>query len=258
MTLHRFFLKGELPQDGERAIELPLDESDRHHLVRVLRLGTGDRVVVAGGDGSEAEATLVEVSADSVTADIGPAIWRPGRPHVVLAAGIARRERMEFTVQKATELGVAEIWPVLCARCVVRLDEDRAGKRGDRWRRIAKEAAKQSHRADVPHVAHAMTLDALLAAVGRFDVVLVPWEEAAGSAVGVGEALDMEDATSDASVLVVVGPEGGFEAGEVAAMEDAGARIVSLGNTVLRSETAAVVAVAITAYELGGLGGRAR
>jgi 16S rRNA (uracil1498-N3)-methyltransferase len=258
VTLHRFFLEDELPQDGRRSVELELSEADRHHLARVLRLEAGDRVVVAGGDGSEAEATLVEVSAERVTADIGPAIWRSGRPHVVLAAGIARRERMEFTIQKATELGVAEIWPLLCARCLVRLDEDRAGKRGERWRRIAEEAAKQSQRADVPHVARAMTLDALLAAAGRFDVVLVPWEEAAESAVGIGEALDAEDATSDASVLVVVGPEGGFQASEVTAMQDAGARIVSLGDTVLRTETAAVVAVALTAYELGGLGGRAR
>lgn len=258
MTLHRFFLEGELPQDGQRGVELALSEADRHHLARVLRLETGDRIVVAGGHGSEAEATLVEVSTECVRADIGPAIRRPGRPHVVLAAGIARRERMEFTIQKATELGVAEVWPLLCARCVVRLDEDRAGRRGERWRRIAEEAAKQSQRADVPHVAGPMNLDALLAAAGRFDVVLVPWEEAAETAFGIGEALDLENATSDASVLVVVGPEGGFERSEVAAMEDAGARIVSLGDTVLRTETAAVVAVALTAYELGGLGGRGR
>jgi 16S rRNA (uracil1498-N3)-methyltransferase len=257
VTLHRFFLEGDLPQDGERSVALALHEADRHHLARVLRLETGDRLVVAGGDGSEAEATLVEVTAERVTADIGPAVWRPGRPHVVLAAGIARRERMEFTIQKATELGVAEIWPLACARCVVRLDEDRAGRRGERWRRIAEEAAKQSQRSDVPHVARAMTVDALLAAAGRFDVVLVPWEEAE-TAVGIGEALDLEGAGSDASVLVVVGPEGGFEPSEVGAMQDAGARIVSLGDTVLRTETAAIVAVAITAYELGGLGGRAR
>ncbi len=258
MTLHRFFLDGDLPQDGQASVELELGDADRHHLARVLRLQTGDRIVAAGGDGSEAEATLAEVSPERVTADVGPAIWRTGRPHVVLAAGIARRERMEFTLQKATELGVAEIWPLACARCVVHLDEDRAGRRGERWRRIAEEAAKQSQRSDVPHIARALTLDALLAAVGRFDVVLVPWEDAADTAPGIGEALDAENATSDTSVLVVVGPEGGFEPSEVGAMQDAGARIVSLGDTVLRTETAAVVAVAITAYELGGLGGRAR
>ena len=258
MTLHRFFIQGELPGEGDRAVELAMDEADRHHLMRVLRLGSGDRIVVAGVDGREAEATLAEVSAERVMADLGPAIERPRAPCVVLAAGIARRERMEFTIQKATELGVAEIWPLASARCVVRLDEDRAGRRGERWRRIAEEAAKQSQRPDVPLVRDAMSVDGLLAETGRFDVVLVPWEEAASTAVGIGEALDAHNASADAAVLVVVGPEGGFEPAEVAALQDAGASIVSLGDTVLRTETAAVVAVALTAYELGALGGRGR
>jgi 16S rRNA (uracil1498-N3)-methyltransferase len=258
MTLHRFFLEGALPPDGSCAVDLDLTEADRHHLARVLRLAAGDRIVLADVEGREAEAIVVLASPDRVTADIGPVIERASRPQVVLAAGIARRERMEFTIQKATELGVAEIWPLASARCVVRLDEDRAGRRADRWRRIAEEAAKQSQRADVPVVREAMTVDTLLAEAGRFDVVLVPWEEAAATAVGIGEALDGEDATSASAVLVVVGPEGGFEPAEVDAMQDAGARIVSLGDTVLRTETAAVVAVALTAYELGALGGRAR
>ena len=258
MTLHRFFLEGTLPPDGSCGVELEMSGTDRHHLARVLRLRAGDRIVIADIDGHEAEATLVATSPERVTADVGPEIERPHRPRVVLAAGIARRERMEFTIQKSTELGVAEIWPLASARCVVRLDEERAGRRSERWSRIAEEAAKQSQRPDVPVVREAMSLDALLAEAGRFDVVLVPWEEAASTAVGIGEALDAEDATADASVLVVVGPEGGFEAAEVDALQDSGARIVSLGSTVLRTETAAMVAVALTAYELGALGGRGR
>jgi 16S rRNA (uracil1498-N3)-methyltransferase len=258
VTLHRFFLDGALPEAGATDVELAMGATERHHLARVLRLVAGDRIIIAGTDGREAEATLRVSSPERVTADVGPAIERPRRPRVVLAAGIARRERMEFTVQKATELGVAEIWPLASARCVVRLDGDRAGRRGERWRRIAEEAAKQSQRADVPLVRDAMTLDDLLEEVGRFDVVLVPWEEAASTAAGIGVTLDAEGATTDSAVLVVVGPEGGFESSEAAALQDAGARIVSLGDTVLRTETAAVVAVALTAYELGALGGRDR
>ncbi len=258
MTLHRFFLDGPLPESGALGVDLEMGPTDRHHLARVLRLVERDRIVIAGRDGREAEATLREVSPDRVTADVGVSIERSRRPRVVLAAGVARRERMEFTIQKCTELGVAEIWPLACARCVVRLDEERAGRRGERWRRIAEEAAKQSQRADVPVVRDTMSIDDLLAEVGRFEVVLVPWEEAAATAIGIGEALDTHNASRDSAVLVVVGPEGGFERAEVAALQDAGARIVSLGDTVLRTETAAMVAVALTAYELGGLGGRAR
>ena len=257
MTLHRFFLEGPLPEIGE-GVELAMSRADRHHLARVLRLVDGDRIVVAGRDGREAEATVRSATVERVTADVGPAIERPRRPRVVLAAGVARRERMEFTIQKSTELGVAEIWPLASARCVVRLDEDRSARRGERWRRIAQEAAKQSQRPDVPVVRDAMSLDELLAETGRFDVVLVPWEEAAHTAVGIGEALDAHNAKADSAVLVVVGPEGGFEPAEVSALQDVGAHIVSLGDTVLRTETAAVVAVALAAYELGALGGRGR
>lgn len=258
MTLHRFFVDDPLPLEGAEGIPLAVSSSDLHHIRRVLRLAAGDRVIVADASGHQAVAVLVQVGEAGVTADVAPATETPARPRVVLAAGIARRERMEFTVQKTTELGVAEIWPLAAARCVVRLDDDRAGKRSERWRRIATEAAKQSQRGDVPVVREPLTVAGLAAEAGAFDVVLVPWEEEAATAPGVGEALDTARATNASSVLVVVGPEGGFEESEVAAMRAVGALTVSLGDTVLRTETAATVAVALVAYELGALGGRGR
>lgn len=258
MTLHRFFLEGDLGASAATAVELPLCEADRHHLARVLRLVPGDRVVVADPRGIEAEATLVEVSAQRVVADLDAPIARPGRPRIVLAPGLARRERMEFTVQKCTELGVDEIWPVITERCVVRMDEDRAGRRTERWRRIAEEASKQSQRADVPTVREPVTLSALAAEAGLFDVVLVPWEESSAGGLGIGAALDAAGATAETTVLVVIGPEGGLTESEVATLEASGGVAVTLGETVLRTETAAVVGVALVAYELGALGGRGR
>jgi 16S rRNA (uracil1498-N3)-methyltransferase len=165
---------------------------------------------------------------------------------------------MELTIQKATELGVDEIWPVVAERCVVRLDEERAGRRTERWRRIAEEAAKQSQRSDVPRVREMMTMEGLAEEAGRFDVVLVPWEEASPAAFGIGAALDAAGATADSSVLLLIGPEGGLSEGEVAEMEAVGGTVVTMGGTVLRTETAAIVAVALAEYELGALGGRAR
>jgi len=258
MTLHRFFVESELPRQGASGLPLDLSAADLHHIRRVLRLAAGDRVVLADASGRQAEATLVQVGEWGVSADVESAVERPARPHVVLAAGVARKERMEFTVQKATELGVAEIWPLLSARCVVKLDEDRAGKRSERWRRIAGEAAKQSQRTEVPHVSEPKRISDLVAELDRFDIVLVPWEEEAATAPGIGEALDAACATNASTVLVVVGPEGGFEAAEVEALRGAGAVTVSLGDTVLRTETAAAVAVALVSYELGALGGRGR
>lgn len=258
MSLHRFFLAGPLPEPADAAVALALTEADAHHLARVLRLESGDRVMVVGTDGREAEAALEEVGADRVTATLGEALERPARARVSLAPALARRERMEFAIQKATELGVAEIIPVATARSVVRLDEEKAGRRGERWRRIAEEAAKQSQRAEVPSVRDPLGFSELLEELGRFDVVLVPWEEAAAAGMGVGAALDAAGAEPDTSVLVVIGPEGGLEEAEVAALEAAGGVVVTLGDTVLRTETASVVAVALAIYELGGLGGRVR
>ncbi len=258
MTLHRFFVQSALGAGEARAVALDISATDLHHLSRVLRLVAGDRVVLADPAGAEAEATLVEVAPERVVADIEAPTVRPRRPRIVLAPGLSRRERMELTVQKATELGVDEIWPLRTERCVVKLDEDRAGRKAERWGRIAGEAAKQSQRPDVPVVREPMTISELAAEAGLFDIVLVPWEEALSSGLGIGSALDAAGATADTSVLLVVGPEGGLTEPEVAALEAAGGVVVTLGSTVLRTETAAVVAVALAAYELGALGGRVR
>jgi 16S rRNA (uracil1498-N3)-methyltransferase len=177
---------------------------------------------------------------------------------IVLIQAIPKKEKMSLIVQKATELGVSEIWPVAAERCVVRLDEDRAGRRAGRWRRIAEEATKQSQRAVVPVVREPITVPGLAEEAGRFDVVLVPWEEAPPDGLGIGAALDAAGATPGSSVLLVIGPEGGFTEAEVAVLEAAGGVAVTLGDTVLRTETAAVVALALVEYELGALGGRAR
>jgi 16S rRNA (uracil1498-N3)-methyltransferase len=255
VTLHRFFLQGALPETGD-GIALELASRDLYHLCNVLRLGAGDRIVVVGRDGREAAATLVTAGLQGTTADVDVAIDRPSRPRVSLAAGLARRERMELAIQKATELGAAEIIPVATSRSVVHLGPEKAGKRAERWRRIAEEAAKQSQRPDVPVVRDPLTLDDLVAEIGRFEVVLVLWEEADPGGLGIGSALDAAGAEPDTSVLVVIGPEGGLEPAEVSALQAAGGIVVTLGDTVLRTETASVVAVALAVYELGGLGGR--
>lgn len=262
MSLHRFFTTAALPSSATDSWVLPLTQRDLRHLLLVLRLESGDHVMLADPSGLVAEAEIRDVSGARVTADVGSPAAPGPRPHVALAQGLARRERMELAIQKATELGVAEIVPVAFARSVVKLAEEKAGKRTERWRRIAEEAAKQSQRAEIPLVREPVDLAGLLEFTADYDVVLVPWERTVGAATplpGIGEALEAAEATASSSVLVVIGPEGGLEPGEVSAMiQAAGAIPVGLGDTILRTETASVVAVALASYELGGLGGRAR
>jgi len=260
VSLHRFFVTRTLPEGGAPSWALPLSPKDVRHLGLVLRLAPGEHVMLADPAGREAQATLVEVSAEGVVADVAAPSSPAARPRVALAQGLARRERMEMVIQKATELGVSEILPVAFARSVVKLDDEKAGKRTERWRRIAEEAAKQSQRATVPLVREPVDIQGLIEAAQGFDVVLVPWEETVGTpAPGIGEALDAAGAGARTSVLLVIGPEGGLEPAEVAAIgREAAGVTVGLGDTVLRTETAGVIAAALAMYELGGLGGRSR
>jgi 16S rRNA (uracil1498-N3)-methyltransferase len=264
MSLHRFFIEGPLPDAPASDWPLPLGRSDAHHLAVVLRMKPGDRVVLADTSRRQAEAVLRSVGPDGVTADVEAPVAAAAGPRVGLAQGLAKRERMETVVEKATELGAVEIVPVRFARSVVKLDAERAGGRTDRWRRIALAAAKQSQRTEGPVVREPVGVAGLIEIASAYDVVLVPWEETVGGAGGTGapgipEALAAAGAGPETSVLVVIGPEGGLEAHEVDRLvRDAGAVVCGMGETVLRTETAAIVALALAIHALGGLGGRAR
>jgi len=217
----------------------------RHHLVDVLRLGAGDAVEVFDGHGGAWDATLAP---DLTTLALGPRreAARPGAD-VRLLVALAKGEKMDLVVQKTTELGVGVVVPFEAERSVVRLEGERAEERARRWRRIAEEAARQCGRADVPDVLSPRTLAQALAAVpAGFALHLFhvggAAEAAAPAAAAPGHAL-------------IVGPEGGLTAGEVASCLAAGARPATLGPRVLRAETAAIVAVALAQARHGDLAG---
>lgn len=261
MSLHRFFLTAPLAETDETV--LPLAESDARHAAVVLRVRVGEDIevveptpsgaawrvrvtgVVQGDDGvaSSLSARRIERLAD------GPAL-----PNVVLFQGVAKGEKMDDIVRQVTEIGVAEVVPVITSRTIVKLDERKCSARGDRWRRIAESAAKQSHRVSVPEVTDPVTLADVLSSIEAFDIAIVLWEECDGD--GIIASLAPFVGVQGARVAVFVGPEGGFSAEEIAALELAGARTATLGPTILRTETAAVVASALALSALGGLGAR--
>jgi 16S rRNA (uracil1498-N3)-methyltransferase len=244
---HRFFATRPLPASGI----LPLAEGDVHHIRTVLRVQPSESIeVVADGDVWRYEVTSVgeHVSGTRVERIAS----RPAMPRVTLAQALAKGDKVDTVVRQVTELGVARIVPFAAARSIVRLDAHKSAARAERWRRVAESAAKQARRADMPEVAEPVALLDLPGLLAG-SAVLVCAEDAP-DAPGIPEALSALATLPEDGVAVIVGPEGGFEPGEVAALTDAGAIAVSLGPTILRTKTAGVVAVALALAACGGLG----
>jgi 16S rRNA (uracil1498-N3)-methyltransferase len=201
------------------------------------------------GAGAEFEGVLDEVSRRTVSLRLGRRV--PARAEsplrLVLAVAPLKGDRMELVLQKATELGVAEVWPVVTFRTDAAARPALQGSRSERWERVVSGAAEQCGRAVVPHVAPTTTLDGLLAR--PFDGRRVVLLETPGHPALAAHAVD-----ASSSLLLLVGPAGGFEAREETALRSAGFAPASLGPRILRAETAAVAAVAISQAAWGDLG----
>ncbi len=223
-----------------------LNEGAGRHVARVLRLRAGDPLVVFDGAGGEYDATVDSAHRDVVTVRVGEA--RSALPESPLALrllqGVSRGERMDYTLQKATELGVSEIHPVLTRRTVVKLSADRAARRRAHWRQVVVAASEQCGRARVPAVGDIVTLADVLSGPPPGQGLLL---DAAAAPLA-----DMAEPGPD-GVVLLVGPEGGLAPDEKEAAVRAGFRPVSLGPRVLRTETAALVAISILQSRWGDL-----
>lgn len=238
------------PSASPVRVPLPVDEA-RH--MGVVRLRSGEHVRLSDGRGGAIEAELVALPEKRGTScEVVPVrrLPLPYRPDVTLVQGVSKGERMDLLVRQAVELGVRRIIPAMTARCIVSLNESKRESRAARWRSVAMAAAKQSGQPVVPQIDVPMDLARAIDEVASADIKIVPWEESdTGSIAGC-----LRGARRDSSVALFVGPEGGFEQSEIGAMRAVGARPVTLGDLILRTETAGVIASALAIYELGGLG----
>lgn len=231
---YRFFV--EEPPEGAEAV---LHGDLAHRVARVLRLPAGTEIALFDGSGRSWPATVVAVESRRVLLTVGPPVRHAVESTTVLLAGIIRPNRFEWLIEKATELGVTALLPVICARSAVRPAEI-GGTRLERWRRIGVEAAEQCGRVTVPELHPPAGFTAALEACrGRSFVASEP---AHGAAPPLGTALD---GVRGDPVTVLTGPEGGLTPEEVERAVAAGARAVSLGPLVLRAETAAIAALSI-------------
>ena len=227
----------DLPLAAGAEVALPAQAGE--HVARVLRLAAGDPLTLFNGDGADYAATILAIGKREVRVRVldRQAVARESPLRLTLAQGVARGEKMDLIVQKATELGVARIVPLLAERSEVKLDAARAEKRLAHWRAVAASACEQSGRARVPQISPALPLEAWLrelAADGALRLALLPE----------GTQRPGELRFQAAGGVLVVGPEGGLGQRDTAALSEAGFIGLKLGPRILRTETAGLAALA--------------
>lgn len=236
-----------LPLQPGQTVSLPEDAAN--HLTRVLRLREGDTFVLFNGDGHDYPATLVEAGKRQVTAHIDGAVALDNESPLplVLLQGVARGEKMDLILQKATELGVAAILPVNAERTEVKLDAARAEKRVAHWNSVVQSACGQSGRARIPQVAAPRSVAAATATLPADTLRLTLDPQ------GAHRLSTLQDAPAG-GIVIAIGPEGGWSPRDREQLAAAGFQGLQLGPRILRTETAGLAAIAALQARLGDLG----
>jgi 16S rRNA (uracil1498-N3)-methyltransferase len=250
VSTHRFYI----PAKQWSLNRLALAGSEAHHSINVLRLGVGSRIVVFDGLGSEVTAEIVEIEKGTVRLKhLQSSKTGPLRCSITLAQAVPKGKHMELIVQKATELGVAKIVPLLSERTVVQFAPDEAQKKTEKWRQVVIEAAKQCGQNWLPDVTEPITPKQFFSEFDHYELPLIASLQ--------GDARSFKGALNDfrdhhrrrpESALILIGPEGDFTPAEASSARSAGCIPISLGPIVLRTETAALYSLSVLAYELQG------
>ena len=245
--MHHFFVT----PDQVKEDYIYIEGSDVNHIKNVLRMKLGENLEICDGNNKKYLCEIEEMNSDFVRAQIkeelGADTELPSK--LYLFQGLPKSDKMELIIQKAVELGAYEIIPVATKRAVVKLDEKKAGKKVERWNSIAEGGAKQSGRSFVPAVTNVMSYKEALQYAKTLDVVLIPYE----LAEGMKETKEVISSIQPGqSVGIFIGPEGGFEIAEVESAIEMGAKAITLGKRILRTETAGLTTLSILMYHLEG------
>ena len=237
--MHCFYCEDRNVSGGKIRIE----GSDVNHMKNVLRMKEGETLTVCDRSGMEYFCEVAEyLNGEAILNILKKGQAQTELPvRLVLYQGLPKKDKMELIIQKAVELGAAEIVPVMTKRCIVKLEDDKKEtKKIERWQAIAESAAKQSKRSIIPEVRDIVSYKNALKMAEELDVVLVPYENKDGMKA-TKEAL--AGIKSGMSVGIFIGPEGGFDEKEIETAVEMGGKTISLGKRILRTETAAITAV---------------
>lgn len=251
--MRRFFVTTDAVQDGI----VQFDTELAHHMGKVLRLSAGEQVTVSTGDGTAYLVELEQFSKDAVTGRILEQMdhLQETNIEVVLYQGMPKGDKLEWIIQKCTEIGVSRIIPVEMSRSVVHFDSNKAAKKLERWQKIAQEASQQSKRIQVPTVGPYYTWKQFLQQLEQeteqeLGLTIVFWEDEQTQSL---KALLRNQQEKPQRINLVVGPEGGLSEEEVAALRALGAVSASLGKRILRTETAGMAGLSMILYEFDEL-----
>ncbi|MBI3321576.1 MAG: 16S rRNA (uracil(1498)-N(3))-methyltransferase [Candidatus Omnitrophica bacterium] len=240
--MHRVLVPPQCLQGRAIAIR---DPNTLHHLLHVLRVQVGDPLECFDGQGQGYRGSVIRRSKRALVVAIDAKICEPApRLRVTLALSLIRPERFEWALQKATELNVERVIPMIAVRTTARVSGDRASRKLERWRRIVREAAQQCGRLRVPELQAPQPLAALLPELDQYDTVLMP--TLAGQTIPLERGV--EPVSGPSRVAMLIGPEGDFTEEEAKVATQHGATLLSLGRLTLRSETAAIALLAILQY----------
>lgn len=228
------------------------NKSDINHLINVLRIQKGKKLTLTDGAGWEYIASVEDYSNDEITLLILDKSANSSEPklEISLFQGIPKGSKMETIVQKSVELGVNEIVPVFMERTIVQ-DKGNFSKKIDRWQKISDEAVKQAKRGYIPKVENPMTFDKAVKELFNKELVVFPYENEENRTIKDFLKLAKKSKGENIRTLgIIIGPEGGFSPREVEELKARGGEPVTLGSTVLRTETAGIAAIAMCMYEL--------
>lgn len=229
-----------------------IEGEDVKHISKVLRCSIGESLEICDGNNNEYICEISDISKNTICLDIIEKINidRESKLKVKIYQGLPKGQKLELILQKLTEIGVAEIIPVITKRSIAKIDDKKEDKKIERWERIIYEGAKQSKRGIIPKLKGPLTFKEALLDIKNNDVNIVPYEKE--SSRSIKKALRGLNINS---IGIFIGPEGGFDEEEIKILEELDAMPVTLGPRILRTETAPIVAASIVLYELSDLGG---
>lgn len=247
--MYKFFVEKEQIENNR----IKIIGRDVNHIKNVLRLQQGSEIQIGNAQNEENyKCKIQEINNQYIECTVLEKIEIVTEPNVEihLFQGLPKADKMESIIQKTTEIGIKEITPVIMARSIVKLEDKTAIKKVERWQKIAEVAAKQSKRDIIPQVNLPTNLKNIYENLSGYDIVLVAYEKEENTTIK--QVLRKITHKKNAKIAIIIGPEGGMEQEEIEQLTKAGAKVVSLGKRILRTETAPIVVTTIIIYEWEG------